>query len=73
MFTIDENRVSDVLQPIVAICHAYAGFFLVFSSSTHRKRLLVNAKAPINNKGMTYQRKEKGLTNLSEYFMGGGG
>jgi hypothetical protein len=28
--------------------------------------------APINNKDMTYQTKEKGLTYLSEYFMGGG-
>ncbi len=37
-------------------------FFFAFSLSTHRKRLLVDAKAPINKRGMTYQTKEKGLT-----------
>jgi hypothetical protein len=36
-------------------------FFLVFSLSTHRKRSRVDAKAPINNRGMTYQTKEKDL------------
>ncbi len=60
------------LWPIVVIGHAYF-FFLAFSSSTCRIRSLVEAKAPINNRGMTYQTKKKDITNLSEYFMGGGG
>ncbi len=37
-------------------------FFLVYSSSTGRKRSRVNAKDPFFNRGMTYQMKEKGLT-----------
>jgi hypothetical protein len=28
--------------------------------------------APNNNRGMTYQTEEKHLTNLLEYFVGGG-
>ncbi len=40
-------------------------FFDVFHHKTHRKRLLVEAKAPINNRGMTYQNDEKDINNLS--------
>ena len=29
--------------------------------------------APNNNRGMTYQTDDKHLTNLKEYFVGGGG
>jgi hypothetical protein len=47
--------------------------FYVFHFQNRRKRLLVDAKAPINNRGMTYQNDEKDLNNLSEYFMGEGG
>ncbi len=37
-------------------------FFTSFSSSTRTKRSQVDAKAPVFNRGMTYQLKEKGLT-----------
>jgi hypothetical protein len=46
-------------------------FFQCFSSSTCRQRLWVDAKALMNNRGMTYQTKEKGLTYWSKYFMRG--
>jgi hypothetical protein len=51
--------IGQVLWPIVAIGQAYLGFFQVFSSSTRTKRSWVDAKAPIFNKGVTYQMKEK--------------
>jgi hypothetical protein len=54
-----------VLRPIVAIGQAYLGFFQVFSSSTCTKRSQVNAKAPVFNRGITYQTKEKGLIRMS--------
>jgi hypothetical protein len=60
-----------VLRPIVAIGQAYLGFFRVFSSSTCTKRSQVDAKAPVFNKGVTYQMKEKGLIKVSIYFVGG--
>jgi hypothetical protein len=47
-------------------------FFLVLSLSTRTKRLQVDAKAPVFNRGITYQTKEKGLTKVSIYFLGGG-
>ncbi len=40
-------------------------WFWVFTSSTYKKRLLVDAKTPVFNRGMTYQTKEKGLTKVS--------
>jgi hypothetical protein len=40
-------------------------FLQVFSSSTCTKRLQVDAKAPVFNRGITYQMKEKGLINMS--------
>ncbi len=40
-------------------------FFLMFSSSNHRKRSQVNAKNPVFNRGMTYQTQEKGLIKVS--------
>ncbi len=40
-------------------------FFWVFSSSTQTKRSQVNAKAPVFNRGITYQTKEKGLIKVS--------
>jgi hypothetical protein len=46
-------------------------FFCVFSSSTHRKKMRVYAKAPAFNKGMTHQFDEKDLTKLFEDFVGG--
>ncbi len=63
--------IGQVLRPIVAIGHACAGFFQVFSSSTCTKRSQVNAKAPLFNRGITYQTKEKGLTKVSIEFVGG--
>ena len=57
--------IGQVLQPIVAIGHACAGFFRVFSSSTCTKRSQVDAKAPVFNRAITYQMKEKGLIKVS--------
>jgi hypothetical protein len=59
------TAIGQVLRPIVAIGQAYLGFFLVFSSSTCTKRSRVDAKAPVFNKGVTYQMKEKGLIKVS--------
>ncbi len=39
-------------------------FFLMFSSSTIWKRSWVELKAPVFNRGITYQMKEKGLTKV---------
>ncbi len=63
--------IGRVLQPIVAIGQAYLNFFCIFSSSTCKKRSRDNAKAPVFNKGITYQTKEKGLIKVSIYFVGG--
>ncbi len=57
--------VGGVLRPIVAIGHAYLVFFQVFSSSTRTKRSQVDAKAPVFNRGIRYQTKEKGLIKVS--------
>ncbi len=57
--------IRQVLQLINAIGHTCAGFFRVFSSSTCTKRLQVDAKAPVFNRGTTYQSKEKGLIKMS--------
>ncbi len=57
--------IGRVLQPIVAIGHACAGFLRDFSSSTRTKRSQVDAKAPVFNRGITYQTKEKGLIKVS--------
>ncbi len=54
-----------VLRPIVAIGHACAVFLQVFSSSTRTKRSQVDAKAPVFNRGITYQTKEHGLIKMS--------
>ncbi len=59
------TTIRRVLRPILAIGQAYLGFFQVFSSSTCTKRLQVDAKAPVFNKGITYQTKEKGLIKVS--------
>ncbi len=40
--------------------------------STHTKRSQVNAKAPVFNRGITFQMKEKGLIKMSIQFVGGG-
>jgi hypothetical protein len=57
--------IGQVLQPIVAIGHTCAGFLQVSSSSTRTKRLQVDAKAPVFNRGITYQTKEKDLIKVS--------
>jgi hypothetical protein len=57
--------IRQVLGPIVAIGQAYLVFFLVSSLSTCTKRSRVDAKAPVFNKGITYQMKEKGLIKVS--------
>jgi hypothetical protein len=46
--------IGQVLWPIIAIGHACAGYFRVFSSSTRTKRPQVDAKAPVFNRGITY-------------------
>jgi hypothetical protein len=48
-------------------------FYWYFSSSTCWKRVHSKRIAPTNTRGMTYQIKEKHLSNLREYFIGGGG
>ncbi len=40
-------------------------FLQVFSSSTYTKMLQVDARAPVLNRGITYQIKEKGLIKMS--------
>ncbi len=47
-------------------------FLRVFSSSTRTKKSQGESKAPVFNKGITYQTKEKGLTKVSEKYVGGG-
>ncbi len=44
-------------------------FFTSFLSSTRIKRSRVESKAPIFNRGITYQMKEKGLTKVSILFV----
>ncbi len=60
------TTIGQVLRAIVAIGHACAGFLQVFSLSTRTKRLQVDAKAPVFNRGITYQMKEKSLTKVVE-------
>ncbi len=40
-------------------------FLMCFHLQNHRKRSRVDAKAPVFNRGITYQTKEKGLTKVS--------
>ena len=55
--------IGQVLRPIIAIGHRYAGFFRVFSSTPCYKRDRGDVKAPNNNRGMTYQTDKKEFTN----------
>jgi hypothetical protein len=59
------TAIGQVLRPIVAIGHTCACFLRVFSLSTRTKRSQVDAKAPVFNRGITYQTKEKGLIKVS--------
>jgi hypothetical protein len=45
--------------------------FLCFHCQNRRKKLQVKLKAPVFNRGMTYQMKEKGLTKVSIKVIGG--
>jgi hypothetical protein len=47
-------------------------FCLCFHRQNRRKRSRVDKKAPIFNRGITHQTKEKGLTKVSIEFVGGG-
>ncbi len=47
-------------------------FFLCFHRQNPRKRSRVDTKAPVFNRGMTYQTKEKGLTKVTLNLFGGG-
>ena len=58
--------IGQELWPIVAIGHTCAGFLRVFSLSTRiKQRSQVDAKAPVFNRGITYQTKEKGLIKVT--------
>ncbi len=46
-------------------------FFLCFHCQNRRKRSWVDAKTPVFKRGMTYQLKQKGLTEVSIYCIGG--
>ncbi len=46
--------IGRVLQPIMTIGHACAGFFWCFHYQNRRKRSQVDAKAPVFNRGITY-------------------
>ncbi len=45
-------------------------FFFVFHHRYRTKRLRVDTKTPVSNRGMTYQTKEKGFIKVSTYFVG---
>ncbi len=45
--------------------------FLCFHRQICRKRSRVDAKTPVFNRGMTHQSKQKGLTKVSIYSIGG--
>ncbi len=65
------HRHWEVLLPKDEIGHAYLSCFQVFSSSTCWIRLRFDTKAPVFNRSITYQRKEKGFTKVSKLFVGG--
>ncbi len=46
--------IGQVLRPIMTISHACAGFFQCFHCQNHRKRMHIDAKAPVFNRGITY-------------------
>ncbi len=48
------TTIGQVLRPIMTIGHACAGFFQCFHRQNCRKRLQVDTKAPVFNKGITY-------------------
>ncbi len=56
--------IGQVLQPIVTIGQAYLVFFWVFSLSTCTKRSQVDAKAPVFDRGITYQTTEKDFVKV---------
>jgi hypothetical protein len=62
--------IGQVLWPMEAIGHANTGIVNVFHCQNHRKRLLVDAKAPVFNRGIKYQTEGKDLTNMTELFVG---
>jgi hypothetical protein len=56
--------IGRVLRPTDTCGHGFFVFLRVFSSSTRIKTLPVESKAPVFNRGITYQTKEKGLTKV---------
>ncbi len=46
--------IRQVLRPIMTIGHTCASFFWCFHRQNNRKRLQVDAKAPVFNRGITY-------------------
>ncbi len=48
------TTIGQVLRPIMTISHACARFFRCFHRQNHRKRLQVDAKAPVFNRGIIY-------------------
>jgi hypothetical protein len=63
------HRASSMSDNINRTC--YDVFFWCFHCQNRRKRSRVNAKTPVFNRGMTYQSKQKGLTKVSIYCIGG--
>ena len=63
--------IGQVLCPIKWIGHGYDVFFWCFYCQNRRKRSRVDAKNPVFNRGMTYQSKQKGLTKVGIYCIGG--
>jgi hypothetical protein len=63
--------IGRVFRPTDTIGHGCAVFLRVFSSSTRIKTSPVKLKAPVFNRGITYQTKEKGLTKVTISFVGG--
>ncbi len=57
--------IRQLLRPLVAIGHTCAGFYEFFHPQLVQKRLQVDAKAPVFNRVITYQLKEKGLIKVS--------
>ncbi len=60
-----DAAIGRVLWPIEAIGHTNASIFDVFHHQNSGKRMLVYAKAPVFNRGMTYQYDGKDLPKVS--------
>ncbi len=66
-----DAAIGQVFAPIGAIRHGYI-IFCVFSWSTCEEKAWGYVKAPINNRGMTYQWDWTDLRKMIRHFIGGG-